>query len=211
PRSAENLAIAEVIARAKWTGARAHIVHVSSSDALPMIASAKRDGVRITAETCPHYLTLAAEEIPDGNTAFKCAPPIRETDNQDALWQGLLDGTIDIVVTDHSPSTLELKNLDTGDFGTAWGGIASLQVSLAAVWTAARSRAIPLERVVGWMATNTARFVGLRTKGAIAPGYAADLAIFAPEESFVVHARELEHKNPIPRSGGRTLTGVPPR
>src|SRR5699024_7794627 len=129
PRSAENLAIAEVIARARWTGGRVHILHLSSSDALPMIASAKRDGVKITAETCPHYLSLSAEEIPAGNTAFKCCPPIREATNRDLLWQGLLDGTIDCIVTDHSPSTIDLKNLDSGDFGTAWGGIASLQVS----------------------------------------------------------------------------------
>ncbi|MPV50349.1 MULTISPECIES: allantoinase AllB [unclassified Pseudactinotalea] len=208
PRSAENLAIAEVIARAKWAGAKAHIVHVSSSDALPMIASAKRDGVRITAETCPHYLTLSSAQVPDGNTAFKCAPPIRESANQDALWQGLLDGTIDIIVTDHSPSTLELKNLDTGDFGTAWGGIASIQVSLPAIWTAAKARGISLEQVIGWMSTRTAAFAQLPTKGAIDIGLDADLAIFAPEATFVVHADQLEHKNPITPYDGKTLSGV---
>src|SRR5690625_2249126 len=159
PRSAENLAVAEVIARARWTGARAHILHLSSSDALPMIASAKRDGVAITAETCPHYLTLTAEEIPAGNTAYKCCPPIREAANQDKLWEGLLDGTIDCIVTDHSPSTLDLKHLETGDFGTAWGGIASLQISLPVVWTAARARGIGLEQVIEWMATNPAKLV----------------------------------------------------
>lgn len=208
PRSAENLAIAEVIARARWTGAKVHILHLSSSDALPMIASAKRDGVQITAETCPHYLTLSAEDIPAGNTAFKCCPPIREASNRDLLWQGLIDGIIDCIVTDHSPSTLDLKNLDTGDFGTAWGGIASLQVSLPVVWSAARTRGIPLEQVVEWMARKPAALAGLRAKGTIAVGYDADLSIFAPDEAFVVHAEQLEHKNPITPYDQRSLSGV---
>ncbi len=208
PRSAENLAVAEVIARARWTGARVHILHLSSSDALPMIASAKRDGVRITAETCPHYLTLSAEEIPTGNTAFKCCPPIREASNRDLLWEGLSDGTLDIVVTDHSPSTIDLKHLDSGDFGTAWGGIASLQVSLPAVWTAARARGIGLETVVEWMATKPAQLAGLRSKGTIGVGFDADVSIFAPDDAFVVHAEELEHKNPITPYDERALSGV---
>ncbi|HLS01675.1 MAG TPA: allantoinase AllB [Beutenbergiaceae bacterium] len=208
PRSAENLAVAEVIARARWTGAKAHILHLSSSDALPMIASAKRDGVRITAETCPHYLTLTAEEIPDGNTAYKCCPPIREASNQDKLWEGLVDGTIDCIVTDHSPSTVDLKHLDTGDFGTAWGGIASLQVSLAVVWSAARARGIGLDKVVEWMATNPARLAGLRSKGTIGVGFDADMSIFAPDEAFVVQADQLEHKNPITPYHERALSGV---
>lgn len=208
PRSAENLAVAEVIARARWTGARAHILHLSSSDALPMIASAKRDGVAITAETCPHYLTLTAEEIPAGNTAYKCCPPIREAANQDKLWEGLLDGTIDCIVTDHSPSTLDLKHLETGDFGTAWGGIASLQISLPVVWTAARARGIGLEQVIEWMATNPAKLVGLRSKGTIGVGFDADLSIFAPDDAFVVDVERLEHKNPITPYHQRTLSGV---
>ena len=208
PRSAENLAIAEVIARARWTGAKVHILHLSSSDALPMIASAKRDGVHITAETCPHYLTLASEDIPAGNTAYKCCPPIREAANRDLLWQGLTDGTIDCIVTDHSPSTLELKHLDTGDFGTAWGGVASLQLSLAVMWTAARARGISLERVVEWMASKPAALAGLRSKGTIAVGYDADLSIFAPDDAFVVRADQLEHKNPITPYDQRSLSGV---
>lgn len=208
PRSAENLAIAEVIARARWTGAKVHILHLSSSDALPMIASAKRDGVQITAETCPHYLTLSAEDIPAGNTAFKCCPPIREASNRDLLWQGLADGIIDCIVTDHSPATLELKHLDTGDFGTAWGGIASLQISLPVMWTAARARGIALEQVVDWMASKPAALAGLRSKGTIAVGYDADLSIFAPDEAFVVRADQLEHKNPITAYDQRSLSGV---
>ena len=148
PRGAENKAIAEVIERARWTGARAHILHLSSSDALPMIASAKRDGVHLTVETCPHYLTLMAEEIPDGATAYKCCPPIREASNRELLWQGLQDGTIDCIVSDHSPSTLDLKDLENGDFAVAWGGVSSLQLGLSLIWTEARHRGISLEQVV---------------------------------------------------------------
>lgn len=208
PGAAEDVAIEHVIEAARRTGARAHIVHVSSGNALRLIAQAKRDGVAITAETCPHYLTLCAEDVPEGNTAYKCCPPIREGSNRDVLWQGLQDGTIDIVVTDHSPSTLTLKDVDTGDFGTAWGGVASLQVSLPVVWTAARDRGVSLATVVDWMATKTAAFVGLPGKGSIEVGNDADLSIFAPEETFVVRAGELEHRNPITPYDGMELHGV---
>jgi allantoinase len=208
PRGAENLAIAVVIERARWTGARVHILHLSSSDALPMIVSARRDGVRITVETCPHYLTLNAEDVPAGATTFKCCPPIREGANADRLWEALTDGTIDAVVSDHSPSTLDLKALDTGDFGQAWGGVASLQLGLPIMWTAARGRGIDLDRVVGWMSAGPARVAGLQRKGAIAVGADADLAVFAPEETFVVDPAALHHKNPITAYAGRTLQGV---
>ena len=208
PRGAENKAIAEVIERARWTGARAHIVHLSSSDALPMIASAKRDGVRLTVETCPHYLTLMAEEIPDGATAYKCCPPIREAANRELLWKGLQDGTIDCIVSDHSPSTLDLKDLENGDFAVAWGGVSSLQLGLSLVWTEARHRGIPLEQVVSWMARRPAELARLATKGQLAVGYDADFSIFAPEDSFVVDAAKLRHKNPITPYDGKTLSGV---
>lgn len=208
PRGAENLAIAEVIERARWTGARAHILHLSSSDALPMIASAKRDGVRLTVETCPHYLTLMAEEIPNGATSYKCCPPIREAGNRELLWQGLLDGTIDCIVTDHSPSTLDLKDLDNGDFAVAWGGVSSLQLGLSLIWTDARHRGIPLEQVVNWMSTAPAKLVGLNRKGRIAPGADADFAIFAADDAFVVDVKKLKHKNPITPYDGRALAGV---
>ena len=128
PRTAENLAVAHVIEAARSTRARAHILHLSSSDALPMLASARRDGVRVTAETCPHYLALSAEEVPDGATQFKCCPPVREASNRELLWQGVAAGTIDCVVSDHSPCPPELKRLDSGDFGMAWGGISSIEV-----------------------------------------------------------------------------------
>ncbi|MDP9998917.1 allantoinase AllB [Pseudarthrobacter sulfonivorans] len=208
PRDAENTAIAEVIERGRRTGARAHIVHLSSSDALPMIASAKRDGVRLTVETCPHYLTLMAEEIPDGGTAYKCCPPIREASNRELLWQGLQDGTIDCIVSDHSPSTLDLKDLENGDFAVAWGGISSLQLGLALVWTEARQRGITLAEVVSWMAEKPAAVARVHNKGQLAPGFDADFAVFAPDQTFVVDAARLKHKNPITPYDGKALTGV---
>jgi len=208
PRGAENLAIAEVIERARWTGVRAHVLHLSSSDALPMIASARRDGVKLTVETCPHYLTLMAEEVPNGGTSYKCCPPIREASNRELLWQGLLDGTIDCIVTDHSPSTLDLKDLENGDFAVAWGGVSSLQLGLSLIWTEARHRGIPLEQVIQWMSTAPADLVGLHRKGKLAPGYDADFAVFAADDAFVVDVKKLKHKNPITPYDGRALSGV---
>jgi allantoinase len=208
PRGAENKAVAEVIERARRTGARAHILHLSSSDALPMIATAKRDGVRLTVETCPHYLTLTAEEIPNGATAYKCCPPIREASNRELLWAGLLDGTIDCIVSDHSPSTLDLKDLENGDFAVAWGGVSSLQLGLSLIWTEARHRGIPLEQVLSWMAAKPAQLAGLGNKGQLALGYDADLAVFAPDEAFVVDVAKLKHKNPITPYDGKSLSGV---
>jgi allantoinase len=208
PRSAENLAVAQVIEAARRTGARAHILHLSSSDALPLLATARRDGVRITAETCPHYLALTAEEIPDGATQFKCCPPVREAANRELLWRGLADGTIDLVVSDHSPCTPELKRLDVGDFGLAWGGISSLEIGLPVVWTEARRRGFTLADVARWMAEGPARLVGLGRKGRIAPGYDADLCVFAPDEDIVVDPRRLHHKHPLTPYAGRPLRGV---
>ena len=208
PRGAENIAVAEVIERARWTGARAHILHLSSSDALPMIATAKRDGVRITVETCPHYLTLLAEEIPDGATAFKCCPPIREASNRELLWQGLIDGTIDCIVSDHSPSTLDLKDVENGDFAVAWGGVSSLQLGLSVIWTEARKRGIGLEQVIQWMSSRPAALARLTRKGQLALGCDGDFAVFAPDATYVVDVTKLHHKNPITPYAGRTLSGV---
>ncbi|MEV0444343.1 allantoinase AllB [Streptomyces spectabilis] len=205
PRVSEDTAIEGLIALAKRIGARVHVLHLSSSDALPLIAAAKREGVRLTVETCPHYLTLTAEEVPDGASEFKCCPPIREAANQDLLWQALADGTIDCVVTDHSPSTADLK---TADFATAWGGISGLQLSLPAVWTAARARGHGLEDVVRWMSTSTARLVGLDRKGAIEPGRDADFAVLAPDETFTVDPARLQHRNRVTAYAGKTLSGV---
>ncbi|MCU6481192.1 allantoinase AllB [Arthrobacter sp. A2-55] len=208
PRSAENTAIAQVIDAARRTGARAHILHLSSAEALPLIAAAKADGVRITVETCPHYLTLQAEDVPDGATAYKCCPPIREAGNREQLWQGLEDGTIDCIVSDHSPSTLDLKDLENGDFAVAWGGVSSLQLGLPLIWTEARKRGIPLETVVGWMSSAPAKLVGLESKGRLAVGADADFSIFAADESQVVDVTRLKHKNPITPYDGASLTGV---
>ncbi|REH36181.1 allantoinase [Kutzneria buriramensis] len=208
PRRAENEAIKAVITLARRTGARVHILHLSSADALPLIADAKAEGLRITAETCPHYLTFHAEAIPDGATQYKCCPPIREDANRDALWQGLADGVIDIVVSDHSPCTPDLKRLDTGDFGHAWGGVASLQLGLPAVWTEARRRGHDLARVVDWMATKPASLAGFARKGRIAVGMDADLSVFAPDEPFTVDVHKLAHRNPVTPYHGRDLHGI---
>ncbi|MBB2899319.1 allantoinase [Kineococcus radiotolerans] len=208
PPSAEARAVralAEATARA---GARAHVVHLSSAAGLAEVAAAKAAGTRLSAETCPHYLTLDAGAVPDGDTSFKCCPPIRDRAEQDALWAGLLDGTIDCVVSDHSPCTVELKRLEEGDFGIAWGGIASVQLGLPAVWTAARSRGVGLETVVGWMASATADLAGLRDRGRIAVGNVADFAVFAPEEEWVVDARSLHHRNAVTPYEGRRFTGA---
>lgn len=208
PDAAEKTAISTVIERSQRTGASVHILHLSSADALPEIAQARADGVALTAETCPHYLTVAAEEIPDGATAFKCCPPIRGAANRDLLWDGLLDGTIDCIVSDHSPSTRELKQPAGGDFQAAWGGIASLQIGLSLVWTEARRRDIALQQVVDWMATRPANLVGLGGKGRIAVGADADFSIFAPSDTFTVDAQTLLHKNHVCAYDGMQLSGV---
>jgi allantoinase len=207
PRAAEERAIAQVVEAARDAGARAHIVHLSDADALPAIARAQADGVRLTVETCPHYLTLEAEEIPDGATQFKCCPPIREHDNRERLWAGLEDGTIATVVSDHSPCTEELKRLGSGDFGEAWGGIAGLQLGLPATWTEARRRGHSLADVVRWMGEDTADQLGLADRGRLAVGATADLVVFAPDSTFTVDVANLHHKNPVSAYAGRTLTG----
>jgi allantoinase len=208
PPAAEERAIDLVIEGSRTSGSRAHVVHLSASAAIPALRGARADGVDVSVETCPHYLVFDAAEIPDGATEFKCCPPIRDADNREGLWEGLVDGDIDFVVSDHSPCTAELKRRDVGDFSGAWGGIASLQLGLPAVWTTARERGIGLAAVVGWMATAPARRVGLVDKGEIAVGGAADLCVFAPDEEFVVDVATLHHKNPVSAYAGRTLTGT---
>ncbi|MEO3753788.1 allantoinase AllB [Streptomyces sp. B6B3] len=206
PDAAERAAVARLVALARRYDARVHVLHLSSTAALPVLAEARAAGVRITAETCPHFLTLTAEEIPDGATEFKCCPPIRAAANQDALWRALADGTLDCVVSDHSPCTTDLK---TPDFGAAWGGISSLQLGLPAVWTAARARGHGLADVVRWMSAGPARLAGLDgRKGAIAPGRDADFAVLDPEARFTVDPAALHHRNPMTAYAGRTLHGV---
>jgi allantoinase len=207
PREAENLAVARVVEAARATGARVHVLHLSSSDALPVLAGARRDGVAVSAETCPHYLTFDAGTIPDG-AQFKCCPPIREAGNRELLWRGLGAGQIDLVASDHSPCPPERKRLDSGDFGAAWGGIASLQLSLPAVWTAARERGHRLAEVARWMAERPAALAGLDGKGRIAVGGDADLCVFAPAEAFVVDPGRLHHRHPVTPYAGRRLIGT---
>ncbi len=206
PPAAEDGAIATLLRLARETGARVHVVHLSAASALPLLAAARAEGLPVTVETCPHYLALTAEEVPDGDTRFKCCPPVREAANRDALWQGLADGVIDMIVSDHSPSPPSLKHLDTGDFGTAWGGIASLQVGLPVVWTEARRRGHDLADVVRWMAQEPAALVGLTRKGRIAAGADADLVVLAPDEPYTVG--ELHHRHAVTPYAGRRLTGV---
>jgi allantoinase len=208
PPSAESSAIAQAIAAARATGTRTHVLHLSAAAALPALAAARADGVPITVETCPHYLVLASESIPDGATPFKCCPPIRDSANQDALWQGLANGTIDCVVSDHSPSTPSLKCLDTGDFAAAWGGIASLQLGLPVMWSAASARGFSLSDVVTWMSRRPAELAGLSRKGRIEVGADADLVAFDPSTSFVVDPSRLAHRHPVTPYAGLDLRGV---
>jgi allantoinase len=207
PPESEASAIDAVIAEARRTGARAHILHLSDAHSLPAIRAAKAEGVALTVETCPHYLTIIAEDIPDGASEFKCCPPIRGSANRDLLWEGIVDGTIDAIVSDHSPSTVDLKRSGDGDFGLAWGGIAGLQVGLSAVWTEARSRGIPLEAILPLFTTGPAAVAGIANVGSIAPGAPAHLAVFGIDDPLPIDARALLHKNPITAYDHRLLTG----
>ncbi|RIX26432.1 allantoinase AllB [Amnibacterium setariae] len=208
PEEAETAAIAAVVDGLRRTGGRAHVLHLSAASALPLIRAAKAEGLRLTAETCPHYLVFDEGGIPDGATQYKCCPPIRDAANQDALWAALLDGTIDLVVSDHSPSTPERKFAGDGDFQVAWGGIAGLQFGLPAVWSEARHRGVPLERVVGWFSQRSADFVGLTDRGRIAAGARADLVVFAPTAPHRVVREELRFRNPVSAYLDHDLVGV---
>ena len=208
PESWEVEAIRLLIALCRGTGCRVHVVHLAAAAALPMLAEAKAEGLPLTVETCPHYLTFAAEEIPDGDPRYKCAPPIRSAANREALWEGLRSGTIDTIGTDHSPAPPGLKHLDSGDLARAWGGISSLQISLPAVWTGALRRGFGPADVARWMAARPAALVGLQgRKGVIAPGADADLAIVDPEGSFVVDPTALHHRHPATPYAGLELIG----
>lgn len=207
PPASEASAIDAVIDAARRTGARAHILHLSDAHSLPAIRAAKAEGVALTVETCPHYLTIVAEEIPDGASEFKCCPPIRDASNRDLLWAGIVDGTIDAIVSDHSPSTVELKRSGGGDFGLAWGGIAGLQVGLSAVWTEARSRGIPLETLLPLFTTGPAAVAGLAGAGSIEPGAPAHLTVFGVDDPYTIEAARLLHKNPITAYDHRVLSG----
>jgi len=208
PRAAENEAIEMLLRLAQEFGARVHIVHLSSSDAVPILRGAKAAGARVSVESCPHYLYFTAEEIPDGATEYKCAPPIRERANREQIWAALREGVIEMIVSDHSPAPPEMKGRETGDFLRAWGGIASLQLGLSVIWTVARERGFGIEDVVRWMAERPAQFAGLRTKGALRPEMDADFVVFDPEAAFRVNAQQLEHRHKLTPYDGRELRGA---
>ncbi|MFT3887506.1 MAG: allantoinase AllB [Arachnia sp.] len=207
PASSERSAIDTVIDAVRRTGCRTHILHLSDGSALPAIRAAKAAGLPLTVETCPHYLSLVAEEIPDGASEYKCCPPIREAGNRDLLWRGVLDGTIDAIVTDHSPSTVAMKRAGDGDFGLAWGGISGLQVGLSVVWTEASKRGVPLSALLPLFTTGPARVAGLAGAGEIAVGRPAHLTVFGPDRPMPVNAHELQHRNKISAYDGRVLAG----
>ncbi|MEO5894322.1 MAG: allantoinase AllB [Vicinamibacterales bacterium] len=208
PPAAEQAAI-ELLGRlSREYGAHVHIVHLAAVEPLPAIRQLRRDGVQLTVETCPHYLTFAAEDITDGATAWKCAPPIRHGLNREALWQALADGDIDLLATDHSPAPASLKSVDQGDFIKAWGGIASLQLGLAAIWTQAAARGFSINDVVRWMSFAPATLAGLTAKGRIVAGADADLVVFDPEAVWTVDPAKLHHRHPLTPYAGMTLRGA---
>lgn len=208
PIASERSAIALLVRMMQWCPVPVHIVHLSAASSLDIVANARAAGLPITVETCPHYLTFSAGEIGDGATEYKCAPPIRDAAERDALWEALLAGEIDLVASDHSPCLPEMKQTG-GDFFSAWGGIASLQLSLAAVWTGARARGVAPDRLASWMSSSPARLAGLEgRKGALAEGYDADIVVWDPEASFIVDPGALFHRHPVTPYAGRQLFGV---
>jgi len=208
PPEAEAAAVALMISFAREFGVHVHIVHVAAAAVVAQLADARAAGLRVTAETCPHYLTFCAEDIPDRRVDFKCAPPIRGRHHREALWQGLDDGVLGLIVTDHSPAPADVKRIADGDFLAAWGGIASLQLALPVVWTEARARGFSIEDLSRWMSAAPARLAGLDGwKGRIASGYAADLVIWDPDAEFVVRAEALHHRHKITPYDGKALMG----
>jgi allantoinase len=209
PAGAETKAIELLIRLAREFNSHIHVVHVSSELSVPLILRAKMEGLPITAETCPHYLFFAANSIGDGKTQFKCAPPIRDAENNQKLWKALGKGAIDFVVSDHSPSPPSMKCLKTGDFFRAWGGISSLQLGLPAIWTRLSGKDYSLWHLVRWMCSGPAQLAGLdRHKGAIAPGYDADIVVWNPDKSFVVKSKMLHDCHKLTPYSGESLRGV---
>lgn len=207
PPEAEVRAVETVIEQVRRHGTRAHILHVSSARALEPIAAAKAEGLPLTAETCPHYLIFDSDTVPDGAAEYKCCPPIRDPGNQRELWQGLADGVLDCVVSDHSPSTVEEKTKGDGDLAQAWGGVSSLQVTFPSMVDAAAQRGIGIERVSEWMSAGPARVAGLPGKGAIAVGRDADLIWYEPGRAIAVDGSRLAHRNKLTAYTGRVLSG----
>ena len=208
PVASEHAAIALIVRLVEEYRTPVHIVHLSSATSLDLVRDARSRGLPITVETCPHYLTFAAGDIPDGATEYKCAPPIRDVAEREGLWKALTGGEIDLVASDHSPCPPEMKG-SRGDFFAAWGGIASLQVSLPAVWTGARSRGVGPERMADWMSAAPARLAGLdRTKGKLAAGFDADIVVWDPDASFIVDPLQLHHRHALTPYAGRELFGI---
>ncbi len=202
-------AVEMMIALCRETKCAVHIVHLSAADALASAEKARAEGLSLTLETCPHYLLLRAEDIADGHTEFKCAPPIREAANQERLWMGLQRWLIDMVVSDHSPCTPQLKHLDSGDFDKAWGGIATLQLSLPLVWTEAKKRGFSLEDIARWMSAKPARLAGVNDrKGSIAVGMDADLVVFAPDAVSEITPQSIHFRHKLTPYLGRRVEGV---
>ncbi|HEY9680413.1 MAG TPA: allantoinase AllB [Oculatellaceae cyanobacterium] len=209
PRRWENEAIRLMVDLCREFRCPVHIVHLSSAEAIPLVRQAKSEGLPFTAETCPHYLTFAAEEIADGDPRFKCAPPIREAENREQLWQAVKEGTIDFVVSDHSPCTPHLKFLDEGDLKKAWGGISSLQFGLSTIWTEAKKRGYSISDVANWMSAKTAEFIRVADrKGSLQPGFDADIVVWNPEEQMMIQQASIFHKHKVTPYDGRTLLGV---
>ncbi|MCJ8318145.1 MAG: allantoinase AllB [Colwellia sp.] len=213
PKSWENNAISLMVdmareSKAKGDNCKVHIVHLSSDEALATIEQAKSEGLRFTAETCPHYLTIASESIPDGKTLFKCCPPIRENKNREHLWQAITDGRLDFIVSDHSPCTPELKHIDTGDIEKAWGGISALQFGISLIWTEAKERGFTLVDIARLMSAETAKFAGLDSvKGEIKVGNHADFLVFDPNVQFTITNEMIKHRHNITPYVGRKVTG----
>ena len=213
PKKWENDAISLMVdmareSKQKGDNCKVHIVHLSSDEALDTIAQAKSEGLRFTAETCPHYLTIASENIPDGKTLFKCCPPIRENENREHLWQAISDGRLSFIVSDHSPCTPELKHIDTGDIEKAWGGISALQFGISLIWTEAKERGFSLVDITRLMSTETAKFAGLDSiKGAIKLGNHADFLVFDPNAEFTITNEMIKHRHNITPYAGRKVTG----
>jgi allantoinase len=208
PAQAEEEAIAALLDAVRATGGRAHVLHLSAASAIPLLATARREGLLVTVETCPHYLALAADDVPDGATDHKCAPPIRERANGEALWAALAAGHVDAIVSDHSPCPPQDKAPGTGDFLSAWGGIASVQLGLSLVWTEAARRGHGLTDVVRWMASGPAGVAGLPRKGALRAGADADLVVFDPDATWTVDASALQHRHPVTPYHGRAVRGA---
>lgn len=208
PKQWEDNAIALMIRLCEEFNCRTHIVHLSSADSIEQIVKAKQKGLPITVETAQHYLYFIAEQIKDGRTEFKCAPPIREKENNTKLWQALKEGIIDFVATDHSPAPSEMKETASGDFMKAWGGIASLQFALPVLWTAAQKNNGSLSDVAKWLCEKPALLPSLKSKGKIEVGYDADFVIWNPEEKFTGTAKDILHKHKLTPYLNEELSGV---